>query len=218
MSAMTEMGNETPTMVDIIKEAIRQNHLELNTMIPAKVISYDSSTQTCEVQPSLKRTLIDPPKIISRPRLLDVPVVFPRAGASGSYFPLAAGDSVMLIFCQRSLDDWLEADGEVQVRDTRLHNISDAVVVPGLFPSGGKITNAKDAYTIDSKKLWMGDTTSTPLPLSGINNTEVVQFLTKFLELMATPLVSSMGPVTFDPAAVAPLLAEMKTALEALTP
>lgn len=214
---MTEMGNETPSLLDLIKESIRVAQLELNTMLPATVVSYDPATQTAEVQPSLKRTSIVPPSVDSRPRLKDVPVVFPRAGQGGAYFPLEEGDPVMLLMCQRSLDDWIDEGGEVEVRDTRLHDLTDAVIIPGMFPLSGAISSPKAAYTIDSRKVWIGDSEGSGAPAASLPESEVLQALAKILELFETPLVSAMGPVNFDPT-VAAQFAAIKTMLEELSP
>jgi len=215
---MTQVGNQTPTMVDIIKEAIRQNQLELNTMLPAVIVDYDALTQTCTVQPSLKRTSIDPPSVDSRPRIEDVPVVFPRGSKGGVYFPLEKGDGVMLIFCQRSLDDWRDNGGEVQNRDTRLHDINDAVALPGLFSLSDALTNPKDGYVIVSEKIWIGNTAGSGAPLASLAESELFQAVAKTIEqLLLLPLISSMGPVNFDPTVVA-ALQQIQAMLETFEP
>lgn len=215
MSLANQTGNETPDWMDVVKDQIRTDRLELNTSLPGIVESYDPATRTASVRPAMKRTTIDG-RNPRRPLLLEVPVVFPYSGTQGITFPLKVGSPCLLVFSQRSIDDWVTKREEDVVSDSRLHDINDAFCIPG--PNSPDAATPKDAFQINWDKIWIGDVESAPLPLSGIPNTEMVQILTKFLELMATPLVSSMGPVTFDPNAVAPLLAEMKTALEALTP
>lgn len=164
---MTQLGNQTPTITEVIKEAIRENQLELNTMLPAEIIDYDALTQTCTVQPSLRRTSIDPPKVVSRPEIEDVPVIFPRSGTGGVFFPLEPGDGVMLIFSQRSLDDWIDTGGEVQVRDTRLHDLTDAVALAGFYPTSGAISppQASDATELRGDKILIGNTGLASQPL-----------------------------------------------------
>jgi hypothetical protein len=186
---MTQFGNNTPTLIEVIKEAIRQNQLELNTMLPAEVVSYDPANQTCVVQPSLKRTNIDPAEVISRPRISDVPVVFPRTSSGGVFFPLSEGDSVMLVFCQRSLDDWIENGGNVQVRDVRLHDLSDAVALAGFYPLSQAINpaQASDATELRGEKILIGKsgTSSEPMVLGEQLNTNLTDLITAIEDLIA---------------------------------
>ncbi len=215
MSLLQQTGDESPDWIDIVKDEIRTDRLELNTSLPGIIKSYDPATRTATVQPAMKRTTVDG-KTPRRPLLLDVPVIFPYSGVQGITFPLKEETPCLLVFSQRSLDDWVTTREEDVVTDARLHDINDAFCIPG--PNSPDAATPKDAFQINWDKIWIGDIDSAALPKSGIPNTEMVQILTKFLELMAVDLVSSMGPVTFDPLLVAPLLAEMKTALGALTP
>lgn len=189
MSLMSEIGEQTPTMAEIIRAALRGLQLEINTMFPGEVISYNPLNQTCEVQISLKKTKIDPPAILSRPRLLDVPVVFPRSGTGGTFFPLKKGDTVMLVFCQRSMDDWTDNGGEVEVRDTRLHNITDAVAIPGLFPLSGVISPAQaaDATEVRGNKILIGKsgTSSEPMVLGKVLQTNLENLIAAVEDLVS---------------------------------
>lgn len=215
-----QVGNETPSETDIILSAIRSQMLDLYTFMPATVLDYDALLQTCTVQPAFKATYIDPPKTESLPKIQDVPVVFNRSSSRGAQFPLSKGDGVGLLFSQRSLDDWFSKSNSVDdvlLTSARTHDITDAVAIPGLFPDAGKLSDLKNAYQIFSDKIWIGDPTAISTIPSDLPEVEIVQMMALLMEKLQLPLVSSMGPVNFDPTVI-PLFAAMQSMLEAMTP
>jgi len=123
----------TPDLARVISDAVRYHLGEVNTAIPARILSYDPTTQEAEVQPLIKRRYKDG-TVVSRAPITGVPVVFPAAGGGIITFPVAVGDTVLLIFSQRSIDRWVRSEGgEVDPLDNRKHDISDAMAIPGLF-------------------------------------------------------------------------------------
>lgn len=215
MALIQDVGRETPTLKDVIQSNIRSALLEINTCIPAVIDSYDSTTRTAEVIPAIKRTKMDG-SFISRATLPDVPVVFPYNGSKGITYPLETGSPCLLVISQRSIDDWVLTKGETEPKDARLHDINDAFCIAGIG-SVSDVRPLKEGMQIAHDKIWIGNPESLPMPLTGLSNTELVQIISKFLELMATPLQSSMGPVTYDPQ-VAAQFQEMKSALDELVP
>src|SRR5699024_8745233 len=53
---------------------------------------------------------------------------------SGLTMPLQSGDGVLLIFADRSLDEWKRSGGPVAPADRRQHELTDAIAVPSLLP------------------------------------------------------------------------------------
>ena len=216
MSLAEQNEEETPGLADLILMAIRANQVELNTCMPATIVSYDSAKQTASVQPSFKRMRLDTKSFITRAVIDDVPVVFPRSQGRGIVFPIAAGDPVMLLFSQRSLDSWLDKGGEIDLADTRLHNINDAIAVPGLTSINDALspTPSSTALEVRSDKLFIGDPDGAGAPLSGLTKSDVVQALAKTIEqILSQPLVSAMGPVNFAPSVIS-ALQEIQTMIE----
>lgn len=82
--------------------------------------------------------------VIDQPVITNCPVAFPRGGGFAFTFPLAKGDPVLVVFAQRSLDAYLETDGKTKhdCGDDRKHNISDAIVIPGLYTFKAPIATA----------------------------------------------------------------------------
>lgn len=123
----------TPDLSTVIADAIKYQLGEVNTAIPARIIKYDPTKQEAEVEPLIKRRYKDG-KVVKRAAITGVPVVFPAAGGGIITFPVQAGDTVLLIFAQRSIDRWLRSEGEpIDPGDNRKHDISDAMAIPGLF-------------------------------------------------------------------------------------
>lgn len=126
------MSDEVSTLVEAIRSAIESRMVETHTAMPATVLSFDATKQTVSVQPSIKSKFTDG-TVQALPVISNVPVHFPRAAKGGVRFPLAAGDQVMLVFAERSLDVWKSKGGTVDPLEGRKFNLSDAVAYPGLF-------------------------------------------------------------------------------------
>lgn len=122
-----------PDLYKLIVDAIRYQLAEVNTAIPARIMAYDPVQQKAEVQPLIKRRYKDG-QVVDRAPITGVPVVFPAAGGGILTFPVKVGDTVLLIFSQRSIDSWVQSDGRpIDPKDSRKHDISDAIAIPGLF-------------------------------------------------------------------------------------
>lgn len=110
---------------------------ELHTAIPGRVESYDASAQTADVQPMIRRLVprADGGTLREQlPIVRAVPVVHPRWGSWFVHAPLAAGDFVLLVMCERDLARW-RTTGEVSDPvDRRAHHLSHAVAIPGVYP------------------------------------------------------------------------------------
>lgn len=129
----------SPSLAELITQAIESRLAELHTGLPAKVISFDASKQICNVQPLLLRVIILEDGSLeeqSLPQITNVPVHFPSAGGWSLIFPLKRDDIVFLTFAERSLDKWMEADPgqEVDPVETHKHDLSDAICIPGIRP------------------------------------------------------------------------------------
>ena len=130
------MAQSVPTSNQVTQAWISQYLSDTCTSIPGYVHEYDKATNTCSVQPSVKMTLPNGSNI-NYPILGNASVIFPSTPRSAISFPIKKGDPVLIIFSQRSLDSWQVSDGDqiVNPQDARVHNLSDAIVIPGLFPN-----------------------------------------------------------------------------------
>jgi hypothetical protein len=148
------MSQRTPTLAGVINIATERLADRLCVAVPARVESYDPTTQRINAQPLIKRRYEDEEGdlVVERmPVVTNVPVEFPGAGPWGMTFPIAVGDTVLLVFADRSLDVWLSEGGEVDPLDTRKHHMSDAVAIPGLRSFKTPLSGVSSTYMVLGK-------------------------------------------------------------------
>lgn len=118
---------------------IVEQHLKENvyTAIPARVISVENlaSSQTVDIKPDIIDVYRDDRNVEFAP-ILDVPLIFPAGGGGLISFPIQSGDTVLAVFSERSIDEWIEGrqgDSSFTPKDKRSFSIADAIAIPGLY-------------------------------------------------------------------------------------
>jgi hypothetical protein len=127
-------------------EAVRGRVLrDLRVAVPAEVTRYDATHQLVDVRPLLADWFPSEGENVEQafpPIVPNVPVVFPGSGGYRLTFPVAVGDTLLLVVSDRSLDAWLDQGGRQAPDDLRRHNLSDAVAIPGLHDNRHAWTGA----------------------------------------------------------------------------
>jgi hypothetical protein len=124
--------NSEIRLSDLLNEAIESTIQGLHFCTPGEVVEYEPNRgQRAKVKPLLRRKLADG-TVIPSPVIVDVPVVWPRGGGGQLHMPLRAGDGVLLVFSDKSLDAWMSTGGESTPSDDRFCDLSDAIALPGL--------------------------------------------------------------------------------------
>ncbi|MGL5654136.1 MAG: Gp138 family membrane-puncturing spike protein [Vibrio sp.] len=133
---------------DEIIELIRSELMEINTGIPAEIVSYAGGLAS--VKPSGKQLFKDG-REIEYPVIHNCPVQWPRfnGGKAGFKGKVSVGDGCWLSFSQRSMDSFLSGSGD----DTRSFDLNDCVVQMGVY-SG---TRSKWEENNDSAVMYFGD-------------------------------------------------------------
>ena len=152
---MPILPNREPEITESLEAIFGATLNELHTALPARVEKYDAANQRADVNPVFLRVFLDQDgneQAYEYPIITDIPVHFPRGGGAFVHLPIAAGDLVLLVCAQRSLDRYLETDGKqvVDTQDARRHHFSDAVAFAGLSTSKNNVTLS------DSKDLIIG--------------------------------------------------------------
>lgn len=134
-------ASRTPTDAELLQAAIEQRLADLHVAMPGVVTKYDVALQVADVKPLLSRAVIfDDGDEIQEvyPIIPNVPVVFRRGGGYFESMPLAIGDNVLLIFNERSIDNFFYSSGKTETDpvDLRKHDLTDAIAIPGFYPSG----------------------------------------------------------------------------------
>lgn len=131
---------------------------DLRVAMPGIVQSFDPVEQTVTVQPAIKERVIDQVgniTMVNLPLLLDVPIVFPRAGGFALTMPVRAGDECLVIFADMCIDAWW-SQGSVQVQaEKRRHDLSDGFAILGAWSQPKRIAN----YSTTSAQLRTEDGT-----------------------------------------------------------
>ena len=137
--------NRTTTLQDLLSKFRESMAAQIHTALPGKIVRYDSSAQKADVQPLIKDRYVDEAgalQVRTLPVIPAVPVQFPGAGGYRITFPVAEGDTGLLLFAESSLDKWLVSGGTVDPEDDRRHDLTDAVFLPGLRDFGHALASA----------------------------------------------------------------------------
>lgn len=130
----------------------RQN---ISTAIPAVIISMPrfSSQQVVSVRPLINRVFEDGTDITCAD-VYDVPVAFPTGGGGIMTFPLVVGDTVLLVYSMRSLDEWMDSDGSTQTPiDNRHFHRTDAIAIPGIYTRSTSLAPSPTDVEIKFKNM-----------------------------------------------------------------
>jgi hypothetical protein len=142
--------SRTPVLPEVIRAGVEQWMETAHTSMPGTVVSYDAARGTAAVQPAFKRRIRATGALVDLPVLPAVPVLALGTAASWIRVPLAAGDTVLLLFAERSLERWMQMGGQVHPEDPRRMDLSDAVAIPGLRRPGSqpKALGAPDSLEV----------------------------------------------------------------------
>lgn len=135
------------TLEEVIRKGIDYRLSSLRVALPGKVVSYDPTTQTAEVQPMLNPAFeVDDGILVDDlSSIPGVPVCFEAGGGFAVTMPLAAGDEGMLVFADFSLDYWRSSGLQAAPEDMRVHGIGGAAFWPGLHGDAKTLVGASAA-------------------------------------------------------------------------
>jgi len=118
-----------------ITAALDGRQSQIWTSLPATIISYDASTLTAQVQPTIliqwNNPLTGGAELIQMPPISDCPVIFPQGGGYLLTFPIMPGDECLVNFASRCIDGWWDTGLISPQGDLRMHDLSDGFVTVG---------------------------------------------------------------------------------------
>lgn len=134
-----------------LRLAMESQQAQIWTALPGVVAAVNLAAQTLSVQPTVQGSVASPDgakQLVNLPLLVDVPIVWPRAGGFALTFPIAAGDEVLVVFASRCIDSWWQSGGIGAPAEARMHDLSDgfAILAPTSQPkklSGVSSTNVQ---------------------------------------------------------------------------
>lgn len=149
MSQNSERSGE-PDLIETMQAWMERYVGEIHTAFPARVEAYDASTQKANLRPLVREPTQQADgsyEYEEMPILPAVSVVFPRVAAWAVTFPLAVGDTVLVVCQQTSPGAWESGEGNQPTHpgDTRRHSIAHAVALVGYYPVIKKLSHLAPA-------------------------------------------------------------------------
>lgn len=140
----------TPTLTDVIISGVEKIMSNIHTAMPGRIESFDINTQLAKIKPLLNRKYTTDNIAKELPVISNVPVIFPRSANAFLRLPIAFEDTVLIIFCERSIDRWLDQGGTVDPLDPEKFGLNGAVAIAGIYPKSGAfdINGSSDSLEI----------------------------------------------------------------------
>lgn len=140
------MKSNELSFVAAIQQALRVFMAEeIHTCLPGRIESYNSETRKATVLPLIKKKYLDGTSLEYQP-ISDVPVMTVNVGNSGLRLPESQfkGQTVTLVFSERSLDYWLSKGGIAEPGNNRKFDLTDAIAIVSLNPFTKKDSGGDD--------------------------------------------------------------------------
>lgn len=134
---------QTLPLDQLFELAMRKLELRLNVWRPATVLAV-KGTGKVDLQIQLQAKYVTDDAPVTLPTIQDALVCQPRGAGYYIKLPVKVGDTGIALFCDRSLDSWSVQGGTVFPNDTRTHDLSDCVFIPGLYPFNNQIQDTTD--------------------------------------------------------------------------
>lgn len=145
------MSQEGVSLEDMLTGLVHAVFAKLMVSRPARVERYDETLQQVDVRPVFREPYVnaDGERIIEPPALVqNVPLVWPGSAGGFLSFGLDVGDTVGLVYFDRSGDRWKSLGDEVDPVDVRRHHASDAWAIPGLHAFNSPLTGVSKTNTV----------------------------------------------------------------------
>jgi hypothetical protein len=131
---MSNLNNEVKyeSITELLRFVFEQQFKGIYTTLPGIIKSYNPTTKRAAVQPALTRVLTNGEEL-PLPVVQNVPVCFPTGGGFSILFPVAVGDTCIMLFSQRGIDNF-KVTFEQERPDEGLLDLNDAIAIMGFGP------------------------------------------------------------------------------------
>ena len=158
--------SQTPSAPSTMTGAIAAILSGVHTSLPGRVEAYDSATGRADVSPLVGHAFLDEDgerQVEAYPVIPGVPVIMPGSGGRRIKYPVAVGDTVLLMFAEGSIDRWKSKGGVVtDTGDDRRFHLSDAVAISGLMDFATAADASPAIEFTDAGKIQLGTGTFVP--------------------------------------------------------
>lgn len=119
--------------IELLNELFSNKMADVHISMPAKIVNYDHTLRKATVQPAINQRYNDG-EVVEFPLIHNVPVIQPSSGGAFIHLPVKQGDNVLLVFSEKSLEEWLQNGKIVTPDDPRQNDLTDAIAITGLSP------------------------------------------------------------------------------------
>lgn len=128
-----------PDLVEVLNNLKDGIMNDINCVRTCSVVEYDPANQRASVQITIKQVIREEPNGVKvsqdLPILLDCPVMVLGGGGSYISHPVNQGDTGIVLFNDKDMDDWIIAGGQQEPNTYRKHDLSDGLVILGFRPN-----------------------------------------------------------------------------------
>lgn len=117
--------------VELLTRLISAANVNLRVAMPGIIEDFNAQTQTATVQIAIREKVVlqGNPEWTEIPLLVDVPIIFPRAGGYSITFPVRKGDECLVIFADCCYDAFWQSGTVQNQMDRRRHDLSDGMAI-----------------------------------------------------------------------------------------
>ena len=142
------LSEQNADMEQIVDSILARSSAVLNCCLPGIVSSFDASTQTASIQPTIRKRIRTPEGVteIPYPLLVDVPVLMLGGGSHFITMPVKAGDECIVLFSDLCIDAWFQSGGVQNQIIARSHDLSDGFAIVGFRSKPHALSNVDTVY------------------------------------------------------------------------
>ena len=175
---------QEPDLAALLDMTRQRIFADLNCHQVGIITNFNPSTCTASVQIAARRVVGD--QIVSYPPLIDCPVMMLCGSTGGLTIPVMAGDTCLVLFNDRNIDNWYSTGNVAQPNTARMHDLSDGIVFVGIRSLANPIPDYS-ATAVELRNIAEGAKVSLD-SLVGIENnaTSLHELLNKILDTIQT--------------------------------
>lgn len=203
-----------PTLMDLLNLQKKQILLAMNCHALATIQSFDKDAQTVTATINYKKSFLQAgadgtysPVLVDYPILIDIPIIMLFGGMAKLTFPIQAGDTCLVLFNDRDMDNWFQSGQIGGVASGRLHSFSDGIALVGLRSQA----NVFDSYQDDHAGLSWAEVqvmiSESKVLIQNAAGTlkDVINGLIDIIKSVQTIPAVPGSPLTLDPTSIAQL-------------
>ena len=145
-----------PHLKDILDSHKKSIYLNLNCHHIASIQSFNPVLQTATATLNYPKTIFVrndatgnyDAQNVSYPTMIDCPVICLGGGNGSLTFPIEQGDECLVLFNDRSLDNWFNGGSGSPLNSPRLHSFSDGIILVGLRSKANSLENYDSARVV----------------------------------------------------------------------